>query len=324
MGYRRTTKKEGFSINVQIFGTFSFKQLNTMILKKNCDQKLINGKVYAESLTTQIKQDVINLQQISGITPGLAVILVGNDSASEVYVRNKTKQTHAVGMRSFMHLLPEKTTEEELVKLIKRLNQDTDIHGILVQLPLPKHLNTDTIIQAILPSKDVDGLTAYNTGKLSLGHQDGFVPCTPLGCMYLLQKEAPPLKGLHAVIIGASNLMGKPMAQILLNQNCTVSIAHIDTVHPELLARQADILIVATGCQGLVKGSWIKPGAIVIDVGIHRIETTNGKTKLIGDVVFDEAIAIASKITPVPGGVGPMTIACLLQNTLKAAKKMLN
>ena len=254
------------------------------------------------------------------ITPGLAVILVGNDPASEVYVRNKTKQTHRVGMRSFMHLLPETTTQEEILNLIARLNKDPDIHGILVQLPLPKGLNADTIIQAITPHKDVDGLTAYNTGKLALGHKDEFIPCTPLGCLMLLQKELSSLKGLHAVIIGASNLMGKPMAQLLLQEGCTVTIAHIHTRNPEKLARQADILIVATGCSELVKGSWISEGTTIIDVGINRITTKDSKTKLIGDVAFEEVLGKAAKITPVPGGVGPVTIACLLHNTLQAAK----
>lgn len=282
--------------------------------------ELIDGKNFAKNMTKKITQDVADLKKEKNITPGLAVILVGNDPASEVYVRNKTKQTHKVGMRSFMHLLPETTSEKEILNLIARLNQDPDIHGILVQLPLPKGLNADTIIQAITPHKDVDGLTAYNTGKLALGHTNGFIPCTPLGCLMLLQMELTSLRGLHAVIIGASNLMGKPMAQLLLNEGCTVTIAHIDTRNPAQLAQQADILIVATGCRELVKGSWIKKGATVIDVGINRITTHDHKTKLIGDVAFQEALGKAAKITPVPGGVGPVTIACLLHNTLLAAQ----
>lgn len=282
--------------------------------------QLIDGKGFAANMTQKIALEVKLLQQEKNVTPGLAVILVGNDPASEVYVRNKTKQTHRVGMRSFMHLLPETTTQEEILNLIARLNKDPDIHGILVQLPLPKGLNADTIIQAITPHKDVDGLTAYNTGKLALGHKDGFIPCTPLGCRMLLQKELSSLKGLHAVIIGASNLMGKPMAQLLLQEGCTVTIAHIHTRNPEKLARQADILIVATGCSELVKGSWISEGTTIIDVGINRITTKDNKTKLIGDVAFEEALGKAAKITPVPGGVGPVTIACLLHNTLQAAR----
>lgn len=282
--------------------------------------QLIDGKGFAANMTQKIALEVKLLQQEKNVTPGLAVILVGNDPASEVYVRNKTKQTHRVGMRSFMHLLPETTTQEEILNLIARLNKDPNIHGILVQLPLPKGLNADTIIQAITPHKDVDGLTAYNTGKLALGHKDGFIPCTPLGCLMLLQKELSGLKGLHAVIIGASNLMGKPMAQLLLQEGCTVTIAHIHTRNPEKLARQADILIVATGCSELVKGSWISEGTTIIDVGINRITTKDNKTKLIGDVAFEEALGKAAKITPVPGGVGPVTIACLLHNTLQAAR----
>lgn len=282
--------------------------------------QLIDGKGFAANMTQKIALEVKQLQQEKNVTPGLAVILVGNDPASEVYVRNKTKQTHRVGMRSFMHLLPETTTQEEILNLVARLNKDPDIHGILVQLPLPKGLNADTIIQAITPHKDVDGLTAYNTGKLALGHKDGFIPCTPLGCLMLLQKELSGLKGLHAVIIGASNLMGKPMAQLLLQEGCTVTIAHIHTRNPEKLARQADILIVATGCSELVKGSWISEGTTIIDVGINRITTKDNKTKLIGDVAFEEVLGKAAKITPVPGGVGPVTIACLLHNTLQAAR----
>lgn len=282
---------------------------------------LIDGKAFAEKMTQTVAAEVAKLQKATGVTPGLAVILVGNDPASEVYVRNKTKQTHKVGMRSFMHLLPETTTQQELLSLIQRLNNDPDIHGILVQLPLPKHLIADPIIQAIRPEKDVDGLTAFNAGKLALGHMDGFIPCTPLGCILLLQQEIHNLRGLNALVIGASNLMGKPMAQLLLNQGCTVTIAHIDTRNTAELAKQADIIIVATGCKELVKGSWIKRGAVVIDVGINRIISDEKKVKLVGDVAFQEALGVASKITPVPGGVGPITISCLLHNTLCATKK---
>lgn len=290
-------------------------------MNSSIETQLIDGKAFAEKMTQNVAIKVAELQKKSGVTPGLAAILVGNDPASEVYVRNKIKQTHKVGMRSFMHLLPETTTQQELLNLIHRLNHDPDIHGILVQLPLPKHLESDPIIQAIIPEKDVDGLTAYNAGKLSLGHMDGFIPCTPLGCLSLLQQEISNLRGLNALVIGASNLMGKPMAQLLLNQGCTVTIAHIDTRNTPELAQQADILIVATGCKELVKGSWIKKGAVIIDVGINRVFTAEKKVKLIGDVAFQEALGVASKITPVPGGVGPVTISCLLHNTLSAAQK---
>lgn len=294
--------------------------LRTITMNTKIDTQLIDGKAFAQAMTQEIASKVAHLQQGKGITPGLAVILVGNDPASEIYVRNKTKQTHRVGMRSFMHLLPPTTTQQELLTLVSRLNENPDIHGILVQLPLPKHLEPDAIIQAIVPEKDVDGLTAYNAGKLALGHKDGFIPCTPLGCLLLLQNELPNLRGLNALVIGASNLMGKPMAQLLLNEGCTVTIAHIDTRNTEELARQADILVVATGCKELVKGSWIKEGATILDVGIHRILTAENKTKLVGDVDFKATIGKAGKITPVPGGVGPVTIACLLHNTFKAAE----
>jgi len=280
---------------------------------------LIDGKSFARGLTDSIARDVQAFYAQHGVTPGLAVVLVGNDPASEVYVRNKALQTHRAGMLSFMHMLPETTSQAQLLNLIERLNVDPEIHGILVQLPLPKGIDPTIVTNAIDPRKDVDGLGEVNAGRLSLG-LDGLVPCTPLGCLLLLRDTLGDLRGQHAVIIGASNLVGKPMAQLLLNEGCTVSIAHIDTRDTPALARQADILVVATGHRELVRGDWIKPGATVIDVGITRVPTETGKTRLVGDVVFDEARQVAGHITPVPGGVGPMTIACLLRNTLTAAR----
>ena len=286
--------------------------------------RLIDGKQRAATLIADITAEVGRLARDRNLVPGLAVVLVGTDAASEVYVRNKARQTGAVGMRSFSHALPQETTEAELLALIDRLNADPLVHGILVQLPLPAAIDSAVILDAIDPAKDVDGLGQVNVGRVALGYRGreaGLVPCTPLGCLLLLQAELDSLRGLHAVVIGRSNLVGRPMAQLLLNADCTVSIAHIHTRDPAALARQGDILVVATGRQGLVRGDWIKPGATVIDVGITRIMTASGKTRLVGDVVFDEAIGVAGAITPVPGGVGPMTIACLLRNTLTAAER---
>lgn len=283
---------------------------------------LIDGKGFATKMRQHIREDVLAFHEKHGVTPGLAVILVGNDPASEVYVRNKAVQTHHAGMRSFMHMLPENTSEAELLALIERLNKDPEIHGILVQLPLPNGLDGRRVTNAILPEKDVDGLGEINAGRLAVG-LPSLIPCTPLGCLLLLRDQLGDMKGQHAVVIGASNLVGKPMALLLLAEGCTVSIAHIHTRDTAALARQADILVVATGCRELVRGDWIKPGATVIDVGITRIKTDDGKTRLVGDVAFDEAVKVAGRITPVPGGVGPMTIACLLKNTLTAAKLQL-
>ncbi|ANA12795.1 MULTISPECIES: bifunctional methylenetetrahydrofolate dehydrogenase/methenyltetrahydrofolate cyclohydrolase [Acetobacter] len=283
---------------------------------------LIDGKGFAAKMRQNIREDVLAFHEKHGVTPGLAVILVGNDPASEVYVRNKAVQTHHAGMRSFMHMLPENTSEAELLALIDRLNKDPEIHGILVQLPLPNGLDGRRVTNAILPEKDVDGLGEINAGRLAVG-LPSLIPCTPLGCLFLLRDQLGDMKGQHAVVIGASNLVGKPMALLLLAEGCTVSIAHIHTRDTAALAREADILVVATGCRELVRGDWIKPGATVIDVGITRIKTDDGKTRLVGDVAFDEAVKVAGRITPVPGGVGPMTIACLLKNTLTAAKLQL-
>ncbi|GBQ31910.1 bifunctional methylenetetrahydrofolate dehydrogenase/methenyltetrahydrofolate cyclohydrolase FolD [Acetobacter fabarum] len=280
---------------------------------------LIDGKAFAATVRQQIREDVLAFHDQHGVTPGLAVILVGNDPASEVYVKNKAIQTHHAGMRSFMHMLPETTSEAELLTLIGRLNNDPEIHGILVQLPLPNGLDARRITNAILPEKDVDGLGEVNAGRLAV-NLPGIVPCTPLGCLMLLRDQLGDMKGQHAVVIGASNLVGKPMALLLLAEGCTVTIAHIHTRDTAALAREADILVVATGCRELVRGDWIKPGATVIDVGITRTQTASGKSRLVGDVAFDEAVKVAGRITPVPGGVGPMTIACLLKNTLTAAQ----
>jgi methylenetetrahydrofolate dehydrogenase (NADP+) / methenyltetrahydrofolate cyclohydrolase len=279
---------------------------------------IIDGKAFAESLRTAIAAEVAGLS----FTPGLAVVLVGEDPASKVYVQNKARQTVEVGMRSFEHRLPGDTSQADLLALVETLNADADVHGILVQLPLPKHLDADAIIAAISPEKDVDGLTVTNAGRLAAG-LPGLVPCTPLGCLLLLRDRLGDLTGLNAVVVGRSNLVGKPIAQLLLQQNCTVTIAHSKTRNLPELCRSADILIAAVGRPEMIQGDWIKPGAAVIDVGINRVPgATPGKTKLVGDVAFAGAEKNAGLITPVPGGVGPMTIACLLRNTLTAAKRI--
>jgi methylenetetrahydrofolate dehydrogenase (NADP+) / methenyltetrahydrofolate cyclohydrolase len=252
--------------------------------------------------------------------PGLAVVLVGDDPASQVYVRNKARQTVQAGMRSFEHRLSGQISQAELLNVVQGLNADPEVHGILVQLPLPKHLDADLVIAAIDPAKDVDGLTVVNAGLLAAG-RPGLIPCTPLGCMLLLEDVLGDLTGLHAVVVGRSNLVGKPIAQLLLQQNCTVTIAHSRTRNLPELCRSADILVAAVGRPEMIKGDWIKPGATVIDVGINRVAGADGKTRLVGDAAFDEAKAVAGRITPVPGGVGPMTIACLLRNALTAAKR---
>ncbi|MGO9818011.1 MAG: bifunctional methylenetetrahydrofolate dehydrogenase/methenyltetrahydrofolate cyclohydrolase FolD [Acidocella sp.] len=279
--------------------------------------QIIDGKAFATKLRAEIAAEVAALPY----KPGLAVVLVGHDPASKVYVANKAKQTVEVGMNSFEHRLPADTTQEHLLALVRQLNDDPAVHGILVQLPLPKHLDTEAVIAAISPEKDVDGLTVVNAGRLASG-AEGLIPCTPLGCLLLLQDNIPDMTGLHAVVIGRSNLVGKPVAQLLLQQNCTVTMAHSKTRDLPALCRTADILVAAVGRPEMVKGDWVKPGAVVIDVGINRVPAGEGKTKLVGDVAYDEAAPIAGKITPVPGGVGPMTIACLLRNTLTAAKRL--
>lgn len=264
-------------------------------------------------------EDVTALISAGGPQPGLAVVLVGEDPASQVYVRSKGRQTVAAGMRSFEHRLPATTSEAELIGLIRMLNADTAVHGILVQLPLPSHIDAGKVIGTIDPAKDVDGFHVANVGRLGLG-LEGLVPCTPLGCLLLLKDSLGDLSGLRAVIVGRSNIVGKPMAQLLLKENCTVTIAHSRTRDLENECRRADILIAAAGKPCLVQGHWIKPGAVVIDVGINRVTEADGRTRLVGDVDFASASGIASQITPVPGGVGPMTIACLLRNTLTATR----
>ena len=278
---------------------------------------LIDGRAFAQNLRATIAEQTATLEKMHQIRPGLAVVLVGEDPASQVYVRNKEKFAIECGFKSETFRLPAETTQAELLKLIETLNADTTIHGILVQLPLPKHLNEEEVLYAINPLKDVDGFHPINIGQLSIG-KPYLIPCTPLGSLLLLQdKLGKDLSGKHAVIVGRSNIVGKPMMQLLLSQNCTVTIAHSRTKDVASLCREADIVVAAVGVPKLVKGDWIKPGAAVIDVGINRIEE-DGKMRLVGDVDFDEAVKNAGFITPVPGGVGPMTIACLLRNTLTA------
>ncbi|WP_417267825.1 bifunctional methylenetetrahydrofolate dehydrogenase/methenyltetrahydrofolate cyclohydrolase FolD [Celeribacter baekdonensis] len=278
--------------------------------------QLIDGKAFAATVREKVATQVGKLKEVHGITPGLAVVLVGEDPASEVYVRNKGKQTHECGMNSYEHKLPADTSEADLLTLIETLNADPAVHGILVQLPLPDHLDSDLVINAIDPAKDVDGFHISNVGLLATG-QKAMVPCTPLGCLMMLRDHYGSLSGLNAVVVGRSNIVGKPMAQLLLRDSCTVTIAHSRTKDIAEVCRGADILVAAVGRPEMIPGGWVKPGATVIDVGINRIER-DGKRKLVGDVDFTSAVEVAGAITPVPGGVGPMTIACLLANTLTA------
>lgn len=282
---------------------------------------LIDGKAFAEALRARVGEAATAFAQATGRKPGLAVVLVGEDPASQVYVGAKGKACEAAGMASFEHRLPSDTSEAALLSLVERLNQDEAVDGILVQLPLPAHLDEQAVIAAISPDKDVDGFHVINAGRLAVG-QEGFVPCTPLGCIMLLKDRlGDDLSGLDAVVIGRSNIVGKPMAQLLVDANATVTIAHSRTKNLPDLVRRADIVVAAVGRPEMVKGDWIKPGATVIDVGINRLPPEEGKTKgrLVGDVAFAEASEVAAAITPVPGGVGPMTIAVLLRNTLVAA-----
>ncbi|HVI91270.1 MAG TPA: bifunctional methylenetetrahydrofolate dehydrogenase/methenyltetrahydrofolate cyclohydrolase FolD [Dongiaceae bacterium] len=279
--------------------------------------KIIDGKAFAENLRNKIARQVAFLKEQCGFTPGLAVVLVGEDPASKVYVRNKGEQTKASGMASFEHKLPDTTTQAELLAVIDKLNKDPNVNGILCQLPVPKQIDPQAIINAIDPDKDVDGFHVVNAGKLATGGE-GLVPCTPYGCLLLLKDRLGDLAGKHAVVIGRSNIVGKPMAQLLLNESCTVTIAHSKTKDLPGEVRRADIVIAAVGRPEMVKGEWIKEGATVIDVGINRIEV-NGKGKLVGDADYASCLPRAGAITPVPGGVGPMTIAMLLNNTLVAA-----
>ncbi len=284
---------------------------------------LIDGKARAAALRAELKKDVAQLIETTGVTPGLTVVLVGEDPASHVYVRNKVKSTTEVGMRSDEHRLPVDTSEADLLSLVEKLNNDVSVNGILVQLPLPAHIDSAKVLAAINPAKDVDGFHVVNAGKLAVGER-ALVPCTPLGCLMMLQDSLGDLTGANAVVVGRSNIVGKPMAQLLLQESCTVTIAHSRTRDIEAVCRTADILVAAVGRPEMVRGDWVREGATVIDVGINRVPGENGKSRLVGDVAFDEAAAKARAITPVPGGVGPMTIACLLYNTVSATRAQLN
>lgn len=275
--------------------------------------QIIDGKAFAEGLRGRVADRVAGFVSKTGRKPGLAVVLVGEDPASQVYVRSKGKATLAAGMESFEHKLPDTAGQDQLIALVERLNADDNVDGILVQLPLPKGVDDKAVIAAIDPAKDVDGFTIANAGRLMVG-EEALVPCTPLGCLMLLNDRLGDLSGLEAVVLGRSNIVGKPMAQLLLQENCTVTIAHSRTRGLPEVVRRADIVVAAVGRPRMVKGDWLKPGATVIDVGINRVDG-----KLVGDVAFDEALEVAGAITPVPGGVGPMTIATLLRNTLVAA-----
>ena len=288
--------------------------------------KRIDGKTYAARLRERVATEIENIKKSHNLTPGLAVVLIGEDPASQVYVRNKSQQTVEVGMASFEHRLDTQTPEVDLLSLINKLNNDDAVHGILVQLPLPDHIKEHKVLSAISPEKDVDGFHLINVGRLWTG-VDALVPCTPYGCILMLKEHLGDLTGKRALVLGRSNIVGKPMAALLLQESCTVSIAHSRTVDLAARCREADILIAAVGRPMMVQGDWVKPGAVVIDVGINRIdapERGEGKTRLVGDVDFAQAEQVASAITPVPGGVGPMTIACLLRNTVVAACRQAN
>ena len=282
--------------------------------------RIIDGKAEAAALRARLAVEVKSLQASHGVTPGLAVVLVGEDPASQVYVRNKAAQTREAGMASFEHRLPDTTSEAELLALVAELNARADVHGILVQLPLPAQISADKVLQSIAPEKDVDGFHPVNAGLLAIG-KPGMVPCTPLGCLMLAKGVHDKLRGLDVVVVGRSTIVGRPAAQLFLGESCTVTIAHSGTRDLPATCRRADILVVAVGKPELVRGDWIKPGATVIDVGINRIDKPGGGTRLVGDVAFAEAMEVAGAVTPVPGGVGPMTIACLLANTLTCAKR---
>src|SRR6201997_110827 len=280
--------------------------------------RIIDGKAIAAELRGQVAGEVARVKRDNGLTPGLAVVLVGNDPASEIYVRSKHTQTQAAGMASFEYRLPADVSQADLLALVARLNGDPAVHGILVQLPLPKYLHTETIINAIDPAKDVDGLHPNNAGRLA-GGLSALSPCTPLGCIILSKSVHPSLEGMNAIVIGRSNLVGRPLVQLLLNENATVTIAHSRSRDLKALCARADLVYAAVGRPEMVRSDWIKPGATVIDVGINRLPAAEGKTKLVGDVAFAEVAGVAGAITPVPGGVGQMTVACLLVNTLRAA-----
>ena len=280
--------------------------------------QLIDGKIIAAELRARVADEVARVRRDHGITPGLAVVLIGSDPASQVYVRSKHKQTQAAGMASFEHVLPADVAQSDLLVLIGQLNSDPSVHGILVQLPLPKSLDTETIINAIDPAKDVDGLHPNNAGRLA-GGLAALSPCTPLGCIILTKSVHASLEGMNAIVIGRSNLVGRPLVQLLLNENATVTIGHSRSRDLAQLCARADLVYAAVGKPEMVRSDWIRPGATVIDVGINRLPDVDGKTRLVGDVAFDEVSQVAGAITPVPGGVGQMTVACLLVNTLRAA-----
>jgi methylenetetrahydrofolate dehydrogenase (NADP+)/methenyltetrahydrofolate cyclohydrolase len=280
--------------------------------------RILDGKAIASELRARVAGEVARVQRDHGLTPGLAVVLVGSDPASQIYVRSKHKQSQEAGMASFEYVLPENVAQDELLAVVAKLNRDPAVHGILVQLPLPKSIHTETIINAIDPAKDVDGLHPNNAGRLASGFA-ALSPCTPLGCIILSKSVHASLEGMNAIVIGRSNLVGRPLLQLLLNENATVTIAHSRSRDlPQLVAR-ADLVYAAVGKPEMVRGSWIKPGATVIDIGMNRLPGSDGKTRPVGDVAFQEALGVAGAITPVPGGVGQMTVACLLVNTLRAA-----
>ena len=281
--------------------------------------KIIDGKAFADKLCEDLKNEIQSLQKTQGIQPCIAVVLVGEDPASQVYVRNKVKRCEDLGITSIEHKLPSTTSQEELLNLVEELNGDKKVNGILVQLPVPEQIDDKAVIDAIAPEKDVDGFHIQNAGALAVG-QNQMVPCTPLGSLMLLKDQIGNLSGLNAVVVGRSNIVGKPMANLLLQENCTVTIVHSRTKNIEAICSTADILVAAVGIPRMIKSDWIKDGATIIDVGINRIEE-NGKNRLVGDVDFDQVIDKANAVTPVPGGVGPMTIACLMYNTVATAKK---
>ena len=289
--------------------------------------RIIDGKAHADALRQRVRAEVARLKAEHGLQPGLAVVLVGDDDASQIYVRSKGEQSRAAGMHSVTHRLAADASQAEVVALVKALGDDPAIHGILVQLPLPPAIDAGAVLAVLDPDKDVDGLTVVNAGRLAVG-RPALTPCTPLGCLILLRETLGDLTGSHAVVVGRSVLVGRPLAQLLLGADCTVTIAHSKTRDLAALCRQGDILVAAVGRPGMVRGDWIKPGAAVIDVGINRtplrdpVKAAQGKTKVVGDVAFKEASEVAGWITPVPGGVGPMTVACLLDNTLTAAKRL--
>jgi methylenetetrahydrofolate dehydrogenase (NADP+)/methenyltetrahydrofolate cyclohydrolase len=283
-----------------------------------CAAEIIDGKALAAELRRRVGEEVARLSKEHHVAPGLAVVLVGDNPASQVYVRSKSEHAEEAGIHSFVHRLPAEIREGDLLTLIAGLDMDYRVNGILVQLPLPSHIRADKVLEAIRPEKDVDGFHVVNAGRLALGVPDVMVPCTPQGCLMLIRSRIADLSGRRAVIVGRSNIVGKPMAQLLLAADCTVTITHSKTRDLAEECRRADILVAAVGRPGMVRGDWIKPGAVVIDVGINRIEAADGKTRLVGDVAYEEAREVAGAITPVPGGVGPMTVACLLRNALIA------